>query len=207
MLTAPGSPRGNKVPRPGVIAGPGSALNSSFGLGVEPDTNSTAYGYPLCGGPGTGARRPGGERESALEGYMASRTTWPALLFVEFAHGEKGIVVSQQAFATLIWSVRYGPGGHHDSHASVISSKISLQSFTMAHSIAEILISYAFVTALFVGLPATVFAVVFLPGLMRTTGETIGSSDREKDAVVVAKSTRVASRRALKQPLTMVNTA
>ena len=100
---------------------------------------------------------------------MASRTTWPALLFVELAHGEKGIVVSQQAFATLIWSVRYGPGGHHDSNASVISSKISLQSFTMAHSIAEILISYAFVTALFVGLPATVFAVVFLPGLMRTT--------------------------------------
>ena len=39
----------------------------------------------------------------------------------------------------------------------------------MAHSIAEILIYYAFVTALFVGLTATVFAVVFLPGLMRTT--------------------------------------
>ena len=77
----------------------------------------------------------------------------------------------------------------------------------MAHSIAEILISYAFVITLFVGLPATVFAVVFLPGLMRTTGETIGSSDLDRDTVVVAKSTRVASRRALKQPLTMVNTA
>ncbi len=77
----------------------------------------------------------------------------------------------------------------------------------MAHSIAEILISYAFVIALFVGLPAIVLAVVFLPGLMRTTGETIGSSDLENDAVVVAKSTRVPSLRIPKKPLTMVNTA
>ncbi len=76
----------------------------------------------------------------------------------------------------------------------------------MSNSIAEILITYAFVIALFVGLPAIVFAVVFLPGLMRTTGETIGTSDREKDPVVV-KSTRVASRRALKKRLTMANTA
>ena len=77
----------------------------------------------------------------------------------------------------------------------------------MAHSIAEILISYAFVVALFVGLPAIMLAIVFLPGLMRTTGETIGSSDREKDAVVNAKSEKVLPRRALRQPLTMANTA
>jgi hypothetical protein len=42
---------------------------------------------------------------------------------------------------------------------------------------------------------------------MRTTGETIGSSDREKDAVVIAKSEKVLPRRALRQPLTMANTA
>lgn len=77
----------------------------------------------------------------------------------------------------------------------------------MAHSIAEILISYAFVVALFVGLPAMVLAIVFLPGLMRTTGETIGSSDREKDVVVIAKPEEVLPRRALRQPLTMANTA
>jgi hypothetical protein len=77
----------------------------------------------------------------------------------------------------------------------------------MTHSIAEILISYAFVVALFVGLPAMVLAIVFLPGLMRTTGETIGSSDREKDAVVIAKPEEVLPRRALRQPLTMANTA
>lgn len=77
----------------------------------------------------------------------------------------------------------------------------------MAHSIAEILISYAFVVALFVGLPAIVLAIVFLPGLMRTTGETIGSSNRKKDAVVVAKPEEVLPRRALRQPLTMANTA
>lgn len=77
----------------------------------------------------------------------------------------------------------------------------------MAHSIVEILISYAFVIALFVGLPAIVLAIVFLPGLMRTTGETIGSSDLEKNAVVVAKSNRVPSLRVPKQPLTMANTA
>jgi hypothetical protein len=77
----------------------------------------------------------------------------------------------------------------------------------MAHSIAEILISYAFVVALFVGLPAMVLAIVFLPGLMRTTGETIGSSDREKDAVVIPKPEEVLPRRALRQPLTMANTA
>jgi hypothetical protein len=77
----------------------------------------------------------------------------------------------------------------------------------MANSIAEILMGYAFVIALFVGLPTIIFAVVFLPGLMRTTGEIIGSSDRQNDAAVVAKSTRVPSHRALKQPLTMANTA
>ena len=39
----------------------------------------------------------------------------------------------------------------------------------MAHSITEILISYAFVITLCVGLLAVVLAIVFLPDLMRTT--------------------------------------
>lgn len=77
----------------------------------------------------------------------------------------------------------------------------------MAHSTAEILNSYAFVITLSVGLLAVVLAIVFWPGLMRTTGETIGSSDRKKDAVVIAKSEKVLPRRSLRQPLTMANTA
>lgn len=77
----------------------------------------------------------------------------------------------------------------------------------MTYSSAEILIGYAFVSALFVGLPTIVLAVVFSPGLIRTTGETIGSFDCQKEATVVAKSMRVPSRRARKQPLTMANTA
>lgn len=76
----------------------------------------------------------------------------------------------------------------------------------MTNSIVEILITYVFVISLFVGLPAIVFAVVFLPGLMRTTGETIGSSARQS-AVVVAKSMKVPSRRARQRTLTMANTA
>lgn len=75
----------------------------------------------------------------------------------------------------------------------------------MAHSIAEIIILYAFVIALFVGLPAIVLAIVFLPGLMRTTGETIGSSDLKNHAVV-ARSTMVPSLRVPKQPFTMAST-
>ena len=46
----------------------------------------------------------------------------------------------------------------------------------MNNSLIEMLIAYGFVIALFVGLPAIVFLVVFLPALMRTTGETIGAS-------------------------------
>ena len=46
----------------------------------------------------------------------------------------------------------------------------------MNNSVIEMLIAYGFVIALFVGLPAIVFLVVFLPALMRTTGETIGAS-------------------------------
>ena len=76
----------------------------------------------------------------------------------------------------------------------------------MTHSIVELLIGYAFVFVLFAGLPAIVFAVVFLPGLMRTTGETIGSSARQKDTVVVQSMSVPPSRHARK-PLTMANTA
>ena len=76
----------------------------------------------------------------------------------------------------------------------------------MANSITEILITYVFVLGLFLGLPAIVFAVVLLPGLMRTTGESIGSSTCQ-DATVNAKSKIVPSRRPRKQSLTMANTA
>jgi ABC-type dipeptide/oligopeptide/nickel transport system permease subunit len=69
----------------------------------------------------------------------------------------------------------------------------TMQLFIMTQSLAEILIAYAFVTALFVGLPIIVFAIVFLPGLMRTTGEKIGSSDRQQ-ATLVVKSMTVPSR-------------
>jgi len=69
----------------------------------------------------------------------------------------------------------------------------TMQLFIMTQSIAEILIAYAFVTALFVGLPIILFAVVFLPGLLRTTGESIGSSDRQQ-ATLVVKSMTVPSR-------------
>jgi len=46
----------------------------------------------------------------------------------------------------------------------------------MNNSVIEMLIAYGFVIMLFVGLPAIVFLVVFMPALMRTTGETIGAS-------------------------------
>jgi hypothetical protein len=82
-----------------------------------------------------------------------------------------------------------------------------MHAFAMANSLVEILIAYAFVIALFVGLPAIVFAIVFLPGLMRTTGETIGSSARQKVDTGVAYSMRVQSTSGRKQPLTMANTA
>jgi len=77
----------------------------------------------------------------------------------------------------------------------------------MTNSVVEILVTYAFVITLFVGLPTIVLAVVFLPGLMRTTGETIGISDCREDSAVVAKSKRVISRPGPKRTLTMANTA
>lgn len=43
----------------------------------------------------------------------------------------------------------------------------------MTSTIAEMVMGYGFAILLFAGLPAILFLVVFLPGLMRTTGETI----------------------------------
>jgi hypothetical protein len=77
----------------------------------------------------------------------------------------------------------------------------------MIHSTAEVLMAYLFASALFIGLPAITFTVVFLPGLMRTTGETIGSSRREDNADAAPESTRAPSLHSAKQPLTMANTA
>lgn len=50
----------------------------------------------------------------------------------------------------------------------------------MHNSVIEILVAYGFVIVLFVGLPAIVFLVVFLPALMRTAGETIGASQSNR---------------------------
>ena len=46
----------------------------------------------------------------------------------------------------------------------------------MTNSFAEIILGYGFVIVLFAGLPAVVFLMLFMPGLMRTAGETIGGS-------------------------------
>lgn len=73
----------------------------------------------------------------------------------------------------------------------------------MEHSIAEILMTYALVIAFFVGLPSIVFAVVFLPALMRTTGETIGFSERLKTTKAEIRARRATDQQALKQPLAM----
>jgi Sec-independent protein translocase protein TatA len=39
-------------------------------------------------------------------------------------------------------------------------------------------LAYGFLRLLFVGLPAVVLGITFLPGLMRTVGETIGTGQR-----------------------------
>lgn len=83
----------------------------------------------------------------------------------------------------------------------------------MTNTIVEMIMGYGFAILLFAGLPAILFLVVFLPGLMRTTGETIGSSDpRFTDQPVITRS--VPRRRLLvrRTPdkgagLTMANTA
>jgi hypothetical protein len=80
-----------------------------------------------------------------------------------------------------------------------------MQLLITSNYINVILIGCAFVIALFVGLLTIVLAVVFLPGLMRTTGETIGSSDPKKNAAVVANSVRVASRPRHNRTLTTAN--
>lgn len=76
----------------------------------------------------------------------------------------------------------------------------------MTNSIVEIILGYGFTLVLFVGLPAVLFLMIFLPGLMRTTGETIGASESKRSGIG-AVSKKVALRRAPQAPLTMVNTA
>lgn len=48
----------------------------------------------------------------------------------------------------------------------------------------EIFVGYASAMMLVAGLPAISLAIVFLPGLMQTTGETIGSCDHPKEVTV-----------------------
>lgn len=76
----------------------------------------------------------------------------------------------------------------------------------MTHSVSELAVGYAFSLLLFAGLPAVVFLVVFLPGLMRTTGETIGArqSEAQSDA---AESKPKPPSKTYAAPLTMANTA
>ncbi|MCP9915292.1 hypothetical protein [Cyanobium sp. ATX 6F1] len=76
----------------------------------------------------------------------------------------------------------------------------------MTNSIAEIILGYGFTLVLFVGLPAVLFLMIFLPGLMRTTGETVGASG-PKGLAIAAVSKKVALRRAPQAPLTMLHTA
>ena len=80
------------------------------------------------------------------------------------------------------------------------------QRLIMTNSIVEILIGYVVVITLFTGLPTIVLTVVFLPGLMRTTGETIGTSDRMKGTAVVAQSATVLSRPGGNRTSTRANT-
>jgi hypothetical protein len=76
----------------------------------------------------------------------------------------------------------------------------------MNNSVIEMLIAYGFVIALFVGLPAIVFLVVFLPALMRTAGETIGASQlNRKECPVESMSEPHAGKP--ERHLTMANTA
>lgn len=70
----------------------------------------------------------------------------------------------------------------------------------MTNSIAEMLLGYGFAIALFAGLPA----IVFLPALMRTTGEAIGASGPDLPAV---SSRRLPLPRLLPRPRTLANTA
>ena len=74
----------------------------------------------------------------------------------------------------------------------------------MTSTIAEMVMGYGFAILLFAGLPAILFLVVFLPGLMRTTGETIGSSDRRP---VLSKTVPTLRPLARAAALTMANTA
>ena len=78
----------------------------------------------------------------------------------------------------------------------------------MTSTIVELILGYGFALLLFVGLPAILFLVVFLPGLMRTTGETIGSSAARPSGGIVL-SRMVSTRRPLARPaaLTMANSA
>ena len=76
----------------------------------------------------------------------------------------------------------------------------------MTQSLAEIILTYGFTIVLFAGLPAIIFLIIFLPGLMHTTGETIGATEFE-GVVVGPISRRVPLPRILPKPLTMANTA
>jgi hypothetical protein len=74
----------------------------------------------------------------------------------------------------------------------------------MVNTVAELVMGYGFAIALFAGLPAVVLLMVFLPGLMRTTGETIGASG---SPTTVATSRKLPLPQPLPKPRTMANTA
>ncbi len=76
-------------------------------------------------------------------------------------------------------------------------------------TITQLVLGYGFAFALFVGLPAILFVVVFLPGLMRTTGEGIGRQEA-LETQAQATSLKVPFRTSAPRPSvrrTMMNTA
>jgi Sec-independent protein translocase protein TatA len=80
----------------------------------------------------------------------------------------------------------------------------------MTHAVSELAIGYVFSLLLFAGLPAIVFLIVFLPGLMRTTGETIGAaqSEAQREAQPDSADTPSKSPQTTRAAaLTMANTA
>lgn len=76
----------------------------------------------------------------------------------------------------------------------------------MANSFAEIILGYGFAIVLFAGLPAVVFLMLFLPGLMRTTGEAIGAS-QENASTAKTFSRRLSLQRSLPRHRTKVTMA
>jgi hypothetical protein len=58
----------------------------------------------------------------------------------------------------------------------------------MNASLSELILGYAVVGSAVIGIPAIFFLITFLPGLMRTTGELIGTTNNEQPATTHSPS-------------------